>query len=282
MSARASPKSPAAMRRPPCWLWRALNGWARPRWQRRSSASTRCCRRWPRAPSASKSAAMIWQQGRLWRPCITRQLQSVLPPSAPAWRVSKAPAARRLPPMPNWRATSCICARCWQQPTGSRCCAMSAMVLPQMPFNLASLRPSRCCSSGPPQSRPPQQCEVLRMRALITRPQEDATDLAAALTARGIEPLIEPLLEIKLIEDAKVDLDQVQALLFTSANGVRAFAALSASRDLPAYTVGEGSAAAARAAGFTHIESAGGDANAFASLGCGRLQPQDGVLFPRA
>jgi uroporphyrinogen-III synthase len=120
------------------------------------------------------------------------------------------------------------------------------------------------------------------MRALITRPQEDAADLAAALTARGIEPLIEPLLQIKPVENAKVDLANVQALLFTSANGVRAFAALSANRDLPAYTVGDGSAAAAAAAGFNHIESAGGDVNALASLAGDRLKPQDGVLFHAA
>jgi len=120
------------------------------------------------------------------------------------------------------------------------------------------------------------------MRALITRPQEDAADLAAALTARGIEPSIEPLLQIKPVEGAHIDLDGVQALLFTSANGVRAFAALTPRRDLPAYTVGDGSAAAAKLAGFTQIESAGGDVNALASLVCDRLNPQQGVLFHAA
>lgn len=120
------------------------------------------------------------------------------------------------------------------------------------------------------------------MRALITRPQEDAADLAAALTARGIEPLVEPLLQITPRAPVSIDLDQVQALLFTSANGVRAFAALSPRRDLPAYTVGDGSAAAAKAAGFTTIESAGGDVNALASLVSDRLSPQDGVLFHAA
>lgn len=120
------------------------------------------------------------------------------------------------------------------------------------------------------------------MRALITRPQEDAADLAAALTARGIEPLIEPLLQIRPVAGAHIDLDGVQALLFTSANGVRAFAALTPRRDLPAYTVGDGSATAAKLAGFSHIESAGGDVNALASLVCDRLNPQQGPLFHAA
>jgi len=120
------------------------------------------------------------------------------------------------------------------------------------------------------------------MRALITRPQEDSAALAEALSARGIEPQIEPLLTVKPVADAVVDLDGVQAVLFTSANGVRAFAALTPRRDLPAYTVGDGSAAAAKAAGFNQVESAGGDVSALASLVCDRLQPQDGILFHAA
>lgn len=120
------------------------------------------------------------------------------------------------------------------------------------------------------------------MRALITRPQEDAADLAAALSDRGIEPLIEPLLQITPVAGVSLDLDGVQAVLFTSANGVRAFAAVSPRRDLPAYTVGDGSAAAAKLAGFTQIESAGGDVNALASLVCDRLKPENGALFHAA
>ena len=120
------------------------------------------------------------------------------------------------------------------------------------------------------------------MRALITRPQEDAADLAAALSDRGIEPLIEPLLQITPVAGASIDNDGVQAVLFTSANGVRAFASVSPRRDLPAYTVGDGSAAAAKLAGFTRIESAGGDVNALASLVCDRLKPEDGAVFHAA
>src|SRR4029434_1828997 len=94
------------------------------------------------------------------------------------------------------------------------------------------------------------------MRILITRPIEDARPLADALEERGIEVLIEPLLEIRHLEDAEIDLDGVQTLLFTSANGVRAFAALSPRRDLKAFTVGDGSAEAARQAGFSNGASA--------------------------
>lgn len=120
------------------------------------------------------------------------------------------------------------------------------------------------------------------MRALITRPEEDAAPLAEALAAKGVDVLIEPLLTIRPLEDAPVDLEGVQALLFTSANGVRAFAARSDRRDIGVLTVGDGSAAAARAAGFTHVESAGGDVNDLVRLVKARLDPQNGALFHAA
>ncbi len=120
------------------------------------------------------------------------------------------------------------------------------------------------------------------MRILITRPIEDAKPLADALEERGIEVLIEPLLEIRHLEDAEIDLDGVQALLFTSANGVRAFAALSPRRDLKVFTVGDGSADAARQAGFPNVESAKGDVEALAALVVDRLKAEDGILFHAA
>lgn len=54
------------------------------------------------------------------------------------------------------------------------------------------------------------------------------------------------------------DLTGIGALAFTSRNGVAAFAALSDARDLPVFAVGDATAAAARAAGFTSIRSAAG------------------------
>src|SRR4029453_16168471 len=120
------------------------------------------------------------------------------------------------------------------------------------------------------------------MRILITRPIEDAKPLADALNERGVEVLIEPLLEIRHLDGAELDLDGVQALLFTSANGVRAFAALSPRRDLKALTVGDGSAEGARQAGFSNVESAKGDVEALAALVVDRLKPEDGILFHAA
>lgn len=117
------------------------------------------------------------------------------------------------------------------------------------------------------------------MRILITRPREDAAALAEKLKARGHEVLVEPMLEIRFAQGAKVDLTGVQAVLFTSANGVRAFAVAETRRDLPAFCVGDTTAAAARAAGFTQIESAAGNVEALANLVLQKLKPAGGALL---
>jgi uroporphyrinogen-III synthase len=119
------------------------------------------------------------------------------------------------------------------------------------------------------------------MRVLVTRPQADSAELVDELSARGHDALIEPLLEIH-VRDVAVDVSDVQALLITSANGVRAFAQLTDVRDLRVLTVGQASADAARKAGFVGVESADGDAEALARLAIDRLDPADGPLFHAA
>ena len=125
------------------------------------------------------------------------------------------------------------------------------------------------------------------MDVLVTRPREDAEPLAGELAARGYRVWLAPMLSVA-VESAAVesaarpDLSGVQALLFTSANGARAFAALSPRRDVPVLAVGEATATAARDAGFTAVESAGGDAGALATLVQARLTPGAGRLYHAA
>ncbi len=119
------------------------------------------------------------------------------------------------------------------------------------------------------------------MRVLVTRPEEDAKPLAALLRARGHEVILEPLLRIEAAADAAapLDLGGVQALLFTSANGVRAFARRAPECGLPVFAVGEASAGAAREAGFTQAVSAAGDVEDLARLVAARLKPGGGALY---
>lgn len=119
------------------------------------------------------------------------------------------------------------------------------------------------------------------MRVLVTRPLDDVGPLVAALQARGHTALVEPMLSIERRAGVALPLplEGVQALLFTSANGVRAFADLAPERDLPVFAVGDASATAARDAGFAMVESAGGDVADLARLVAATLDPGQGDLF---
>ncbi len=111
---------------------------------------------------------------------------------------------------------------------------------------------------------------------MVTRPREDADALAQALAERGFDPVLEPLMSIDYIAGPPLDLDGVQALLATSANGVRAFARRDQRRHLPVYAVGDASASAAAEAGFATVNSASGDVAALADLVRGRLDADGG------
>ncbi len=124
------------------------------------------------------------------------------------------------------------------------------------------------------------------MKVLITRPREDALPLARALAARGMEAVLAPMLTITPVAQAARRLaDQlagVQALLFTSANGVRAFAAASPRRELAVFAVGDATAAAARLADFRSVSNAGGDVQDLTELVSARVSPQHGALLHAA
>lgn len=103
------------------------------------------------------------------------------------------------------------------------------------------------------------------MRVLITRPEPDAGAFAALCRDNGIEPVIAPLMDIQ-IDGKAVSLSGIGALAFTSANGVRAFTHNVSERALPAFAVGPATAAAARAAGFELVHTAGGDVETLVQL----------------
>ena len=124
------------------------------------------------------------------------------------------------------------------------------------------------------------------MKALVTRPAEDAAPLARSLAERGIDTVLAPMLTIRALPEAAQRLTNAligaQALLFTSANGARVFAAVSPRRELPVLAVGDASAAAARIANFRSVMSAGGDVADLAQLVAARLAPAHGPLVHAA
>jgi len=124
------------------------------------------------------------------------------------------------------------------------------------------------------------------MTVLITRAELEAERLARILAARGFESMIEPLLAIRFLpQSAQIlapFLAGVQAVLFTSANGARAFAAATPQRDLRVFAVGDATAAVAHESGFDGVVSASGNVDDLAARVIAALKPADGALIHAA
>jgi uroporphyrinogen-III synthase len=107
------------------------------------------------------------------------------------------------------------------------------------------------------------------MAILVTRPQPDNDATAAGLRARGFHVLQAPMLRFEPVVFS-VDADaHYGAVIVTSANALRAMAGqptAASLHPLPVFAVGERTAEAARNAGFRHVISADGDANALRDL----------------
>ena len=117
------------------------------------------------------------------------------------------------------------------------------------------------------------------MRVLITRPEEDAVRIAEILKSRGHEPVIAPLLKTNFHDGPDVALDGVQAILATSANGVRALVRRTARRDVRLFAVGPQTEEEARAHGFTSVRNANGDSKSLAAATKEWASPKKGALL---
>jgi uroporphyrinogen-III synthase len=111
---------------------------------------------------------------------------------------------------------------------------------------------------------------------------DDAQETAALLASRGHEAIVCPLLSVRYHDGHALHLDGVQALLFTSANGVRAFARRTSLRDFPVFAVGAQTAEAAREAGFRDVRNADGNVETLADTVRAVIKPKDGPLLHAA
>jgi uroporphyrinogen-III synthase len=110
------------------------------------------------------------------------------------------------------------------------------------------------------------------MRLLLTRPTADAVPLAEQLAAQGHDILISPAIHIEANGTPLPAPDTVQALVFTSANGVKAMAArFHDKRDYtqwaskPAYAVGPQTCAALAKLQWPTVHQAAGDVASLAT-----------------
>jgi uroporphyrinogen-III synthase len=104
-------------------------------------------------------------------------------------------------------------------------------------------------------------------KVLILRPQPGARETAARAAALGLEPVVAPLFTVGACAWRAPEEADFDAVMLTSANAARfAGAGLAPFLRLPCYAVGESTAAAARAAGFTEVHVGSTDGRALVEL----------------
>lgn len=117
------------------------------------------------------------------------------------------------------------------------------------------------------------------MRILVTRPLEDGPAIADKLRVLGHEALLAPLLAFEPIDGPEPDFTGVQAILASSANGIRALVRRSARRDIAVFAVGPQTTEEAKQAGFRDVRNADGDARALAQAVAQWTSPDKGALL---
>jgi uroporphyrinogen-III synthase len=119
------------------------------------------------------------------------------------------------------------------------------------------------------------------MRVLLTRPEPDAAELSAQLSALGHDVKIEPLLQIVPLPIDSGAFADAQAIIATSRNSLRALAAsnaLESARALPIFTVGPATAELARDCGFHNVIAGAGAARDLVPLITTHCDAEDGML----
>lgn len=100
---------------------------------------------------------------------------------------------------------------------------------------------------------------------LLTRPRASAEEFAIAARWAG-KVVISPVLRVTFRNVPEPAAGE--GVVLTSQHGVAALAMATARRDMPLWCVGPGTSAAARAAGFTQVQVAGGTAQALRDMLC--------------
>lgn len=101
---------------------------------------------------------------------------------------------------------------------------------------------------------------------IITRPMPEAEFFANLLRQKKFEPFIEPMLAFRALPFDLPHFEDYAGLIFTSAQALRALPHHFEAPAIPVFTVGDATAQAARARGFSAIHSAQGDVHALAAL----------------
>lgn len=115
------------------------------------------------------------------------------------------------------------------------------------------------------------------LTVLITRPESESIALEQEVVALGYGVMIEPLLAIQPVDHPDPELENVQVLVLTSANAIPALP--ERAKKFPIYTVGEATAAAAKAAGCTQVCASKGNVRDLSKLIVENCRSEDGTIL---
>ena len=130
-----------------------------------------------------------------------------------------------------------------------------------------------------------QHLDKKQHKIWVTRPQLDSHTQVKILSGLGIDTIVYPLLSVEFFNqnlntytDKKSPI-KYQGVVFTSANGVRAYVKNKGTRHIPVFAVGEITTAFARENGFTNIYTAQGDVLSLAEVIRQKLSPHGGAIY---
>lgn len=116
------------------------------------------------------------------------------------------------------------------------------------------------------------------MRLILTRPLDRCQPLAERLLAEGDEVFIAPVLRIGHLP-VQEPTEPLQAVIFTSVQGVEAIAGLRGFKIFPAFVVGKKTATAAHKIGFEHVYNAEGASEDLLKLILSKTNAMKGSLL---
>ena len=117
---------------------------------------------------------------------------------------------------------------------------------------------------------------------IITRAEPGNDETAARLAEREVAYIKAPMLTLQATGHELPDMSDFAGLLFTSANGVRAFCEASGERGLTAWCVGPATLAEAERSGFSDVMHGDGNAQDLAALVIETSTPNAGKLLHMA
>lgn len=117
------------------------------------------------------------------------------------------------------------------------------------------------------------------MRVLLTRPIDDSQEIVQALRDKNVTVTLDPLMHVEYLPHPRIDFDKYQAVIFTSAYGIRAYHNNNYDQNGCFYVVGNRSAQIAQNFDLKEVISANGDVKKLSEKIISELSPNDGPLL---